>query len=48
MIVYVSNHEVGAGHPGELAELLAEVGHRAVLGTRHLHVMESAEHIAGG
>ena len=42
MIVDVSDHEVGAGHPDQLAELLAQVGHRAVLGARHLQGRESA------
>ena len=42
VIVDFSNHEVGAGHPGQLAELLAEVRHRAVLRARHLQGRESA------
>ena len=42
MIVDVSDHEVGAGHPDQLAELLAQVGHCAVLGARHLQGRESA------
>ena len=42
MIVDVSDHEVRAGHPDQLAELLAQVGHRAVLGARHLQGRESA------